>query len=263
MNRIKKIFLKNKEKGLGTFVGYITFGAPTSELTLKAIEVMLENGVDIIELGVPFSDMVADGNIIRKASLISLANNVTLENIFDLIGNIREKFPDNPLIIFSYYNVIFNYGLSKFFNKLEELNLDGVLPVDVPLEERDEILPFMNGKNLSYIPLIAPTTTDERIKKIISGMNDTFIYNININGTTGVRDELPDNLKDRLKLIKKISKDIPLVSGFGIQNFSQAKMISNFADGYVIGSKIMKILLEEDNPLKKLQNFVRQIKFGE
>ena len=179
------------------------------------------------------------------------------------IISLLEKFPQNPLVVFSYYNVIFSYGLEKFFKMLEKLDLDGALPVDLPLEERDEILSIMKGKSISYIPLIAPTTSEDRIKKIVSGVENTFIYNININGTTGVRDDLPLDLKDRLKLIKEIAGDIPVVSGFGIQKYSQAKTISNYADGYVIGSKIMKIILEEDEPLVKLKNFVRHIKFGE
>ena len=170
MNRIQKLFQKTRAEGRGAFVAYLTMGAPTLEASVAAGETLLANGADILELGVPFSDPMADGPVIRAAARTALANGVNLAQILEAVKRLRAKHPDAPLVVFSYYNIIYRYGLERFAADAAAAGADAVLAVDVPFEDRDELLSALRPHGLTLVPLIAPTTDIDRVKQIAAGM---------------------------------------------------------------------------------------------
>ena len=241
MNRIQKCFERTRAAGRPAFIAYLTMGYPTLAASEEAADTLLANGADILELGVPFSDPVADGAVIRTAAYAALAQGVTLADILALAGRLRAKHPDAPLVVFSYYNVIYRYGLEKFAAAAEAAGVDAVLSVDLPLEERDELLDVLRPHGLTLVPLIAPTTSVERAVESAKGVEDSFLYVITVKGTTGARAELPPELKDRLAAIRS-AVDVPIAAGFGISTKEQAATVGEVADGFVVGSALVKAL---------------------
>ena len=258
MNRIQKLFAKTRAEGRGAFVAYLTMGAPTLEASVAAGDTLLSNGADILELGVPFSDPMADGPVIRAAARMALENGVNLAQILKAVGQLRAKHPDAPLVVFSYYNIIYKYGLERFAADAATAGADAVLAVDVPLEDREEILDVLRPHGLTLVPLIAPTTGLDRIKEIAAGMEDSFLYVVTVKGTTGVRSELPPDLAARLSAIKA-AVDVPICAGFGVSTHAQAEMISKAADGYIIGSALMRVLTDSPHPTAALAAFAKEV----
>ena len=259
MNRIQKLFAKTRAEGRGAFVAYLTMGAPTLETSVVAGDTLLANGADILELGVPFSDPMADGPVIRAAARTALENGVNLPQILEAVRRLRAKHPDAPLVVFSYYNIIYKYGLERFAADASAAGADAVLAVDVPFEDRDELLDVLRPQGLTLVPLIAPTTSIARAKQIASGMEDSFLYVVTVKGTTGVRNELPPDLAARLAAIKA-EVDVPVCAGFGVSTHEQAEMISKAADGYIIGSALMRILTDCADPMSALADFARTVR---
>ena len=210
--RITDCFAKAKSEGRGAFVAYMTIGYPTLEKSEAAVETLISEGADIIELGVPFSDPFADGAVIRAAA---------------------------GLVLFSYYNLLFANGLEKFADEAADAGIDAVLAVDLPLEERDELLAVLKPRGMSYVPLIAPNTPIERVKASAEGLENTFLYVITVKGITGARKELPKELSTRLEAVRAAVK-LPIAAGFGISSKEQADEICRHADGYIIGSALVK-----------------------
>ena len=259
MNRIQKLFARTRAEGRGAFVAYLTMGAPTLEASVAAADVLLAEGADILELGVPFSDPMADGPVIRAAARTALDNGTDLSLILKAVGRLRAKHPDAPLVVFSYYNIIYKYGLEQFAADAADAGADAVLAVDVPYEDRDELLEALRPRGLTLVPLIAPTTGLDRVKQIAAGMEDSFLYVVTVKGTTGVRNELPPDLAARLSEIKA-AVDMPVCAGFGVSSHEQAEMISKAADGYIIGSAIMRVLNDSPTPAAALADFVHRIR---
>ena len=241
MNRIQKLFARKR----GVFVAYLTIGAPTLAGSVEAAKTLLANGADILELGVPFSDPMADGATIREAAAIALKQNVTLSDVLAAAREIRRDFPSAPLVAFSYYNVIFKYGLEKFAEDAAAAGIDALLAVDVPLEERDELLPVLRRKGLTLVPLAAPTTSLERCVRLAEGLDDSFLYAVTVCGVTGARAELPPELFKRLEEIKNVVS-LPVCAGFGVSSGGQVESICRVADGFVVGSALVKKSLQSD-----------------
>ncbi len=258
MNRIQKLFSKTRAEGRGAFVAYLTMGAPTLEASVAAGDVLLANGADMLELGVPFSDPMADGPVIRAAARKALENGVNLAQILEAVRQLRAGHPDAPLVVFSYYNIIYRYGLEKFAADAAAAGADAVLAVDVPFEDRDELLDVLRPHGLTLVPLIAPTTDIDRVRRIASGVEDSFLYVVTVKGTTGVRNELPADLAARLAEIKD-AVGMPVCAGFGVSTHEHAEMISRVADGYIIGSALMRILDENPEPSSALSDFARRV----
>lgn len=257
MNRIQKLFASKK----GVFTAFLEIGAPTLAGSVKAAETLLANGADVLELGVPFSDPMADGSVIREAAAKALAQGVNLANVLAAAKEIRAAFPDAPLVVFSYYNVIFKYGLERFAADAAAAGVDALLAVDVPLEERDEILAPLRANGLTLVPLVAPTTSIERAVEIARGLEDSFLYAITVNGVTGARGELPPELTERLAALKK-AVNMPVCAGFGVSGAAQARMISQVADGYVVGSALVRKTLEsgaEETGFASLADLARNL----
>ena len=239
--RIAESFARAKREKRGAFVAYLTMGYPTLEKSEAAADALIAGGADIIELGVPFSDPFADGGVIRSAAYEALKQGVTLDDVLALAKRLRAKHPDAGLVIFSYYNLIFSKGLEKFAAAAEDAGVDAVLSVDLPLEERDELLSVLKPHGISVVPLIAPNTPMDRVVKSAEGLENSFLYVITVKGITGARKELPPDLLARLDEIRaKVS--LPIAAGFGISTREQADAVSAHADGFIVGSALVKRL---------------------
>lgn len=240
-DRIKRCFARAKAEGRGAFVAYLTMGYPTLAQSEAAVDDLVAGGVDIVELGVPFSDPFADGAVIRSAAYEALKQGVTLDGVLAAAKRIRARHPETGLVVFTYYNLIFSKGLEAFAQAAADAGIDAVLSVDLPLEERDELLDVLRPHGLTVVPLIAPNTPLERVVASAAGLDDTFLYVITVKGTTGARTELPADLTARLDAIRAAVK-IPIVAGFGISTRAQAEVVSRHADGFVVGSALVKRL---------------------
>lgn len=240
-DRIKRCFARVKAEGRGAFVAYLTMGYPTLAQSEAAVDDLVAGGVDIVELGVPFSDPFADGAVIRSAAYEALKQGVTLDGVLAAAKRIRARHPETGLVVFTYYNLIFSKGLEAFAQAAADAGIDAVLSVDLPLEERDELLDVLRPHGLTVVPLIAPNTPLERVVASAAGLDDTFLYVITVKGTTGARTELPANLTARLDAIRAAVK-IPIAAGFGISTRAQAEVVSRHADGFVVGSALVKRL---------------------
>ena len=240
-DRITKCFAKAKAEGRGAFISYLTLGYPTLAKSEEAVDDAIAGGVDIVELGVPFSDPFADGAVIRSAAYEALKQNVTLDDVLAAAKRIRAKHPDTAIVLFTYYNLVFSKGLETFAKAAAETDIDAVLSVDLPLEERDELLDVLKPYGITYVPLIAPNTPIERVIASAEGLENSFLYIITVKGITGARAELPADLTARLDAIRDAVK-LPIAAGFGISTKAQAEVVSAHADGFVVGSALVKRL---------------------
>ena len=245
--RITNAFAKAKAEGRGAFVAYLTMGFPSIAASEQAVDDVIAAGADIIEFGVPFSDPFADGGVIRSAAYEALRQGVTLDDVIALAKRLRAKHPETGLVMFSYYNPIFSKGLENFADAVADAGVDAVLAVDLPLEERGELLGVLAPRGVSYVPLIAPNTPIERVKASEAGLENSFLYVITVKGTTGARTELPSDLTARLEAIREVSH-LPVAAGFGISTKAQAEEVSRHADGFIVGSALVKCLAEGKKP---------------
>ena len=240
--RIADAFRRAKAEGRGAYVAYLTMGAPTLDASIAAADTVIDEGVDILELGIPFSDPVADGSVIRRAAAMALANGVTLADVLARVPELRARHPDMPIVIFSYYNLIYAYGVERFAADAAKAGADAALVVDLPLEERDELVGPLKANGLAYVPLIAPTTGADRILASAEGMEDSFLYAVTVKGVTGERASLPPELASRLEEMKRLT-DVPVVAGFGIRTPEEGAQIARHCDGFVIGSALVSRFL--------------------
>ncbi len=249
-------YFKNKKN----FITYITACDPDCDTFIDIVKVLEQNGVDILEIGVPFTDPMADGPTIQRAFERVLKKKINLDMIFDTIKKIRE-FSNIPIVLFGYYNVFYNYNKEKLIKKFKELNIQGFLCVDLPPDEDEELIKDLKRIGVDIIYLITPTTTEERIKFIIDKASG-FIYYVSLTGTTGAREKLREDLENRVKLIKN-NTDLPVAVGFGISKKEHIEEISKFADGIIVGSAIIKIIEQNIDDKKKLlaelSKFIKQL----
>ena len=233
MDRIANIFAARKPLVIFTSVGY-----PTEEQSEQAVCAAIEKGADIIELGVPFSDPMADGPVISAASQVAIKEGMTLPKTIAFAARIRAKYPQTGLILFSYMNPLLHIGYDAVCQQLADAGVDGILPVDLPLEERGELLAPARAHGLHVIPLVSPLTPEDRVAKIVEGMTG-FVYYINVAGVTGARDTLPPEVAERIAMIKRHTP-LPVAAGFGIASAAAAKAAANAADGVISGSGFVK-----------------------
>ena len=233
MTKLSKAF-ENKK----AFIAFITAGDPDLETTEKLIYEMVENGVDLIEIGIPFSDPIAEGTVIQEADIRALANGTTTEKIFDLVEKIRPNVAI-PLVFMTYCNVVFGYGTEKFMQKCQQIGIDGLIIPDVPYEEKEELHPYPKKYGIELVSLVAPTSHD-RITSIAKDA-EGFLYIVSSLGVTGVRSEIKTDIGEIVSLAKSAS-DIPCAVGFGISTPEQAAAMSKTADGVIVGSAIVRII---------------------
>ncbi|MGQ9499762.1 MAG: tryptophan synthase subunit alpha [Dissulfurimicrobium sp.] len=241
-NRIDEAFSRLKKTNGAALIPFITAGDPDLTTTKALIFELVKNGADIIELGLPFSDPLADGPTIQAASQRALVNNVNAHDLFGIVRDVRRK-TDVPLVLMGYYNSILQYGLMEFAREAVSAGLDGVIVPDLPLEEAAVPMGWMDAaraNGLANIMLVAPTTPPARAKRI-AGATDGFLYYVSVTGITGARAELPSDLHDGLMTVKGLTKR-PVAVGFGISRPEQVAMLSKIADGIIVGSAIVKII---------------------
>jgi tryptophan synthase alpha chain len=249
--RIKKIF-ETKEKKLVTFT---TGGDPDLNTSLEILKTIINNGIDIIEIGMPFSDPMADGPTIQESSVRSLANGTKMNDIFELVINIRKFNNEIPIILMGYYNSIFNLGIDNFTAKCAETGVDGLIIVDLQPEEDSELFTKSKEKDIDLIRLITPTTDQKRLVTILNNASG-FLYYVTVTGITGQNSANIEELKKSINTIRSSTK-LPVVAGFGIKNRNDVEQISSFTDGVVVGSSIVNIIKDNLNDKNKMINEIK------
>lgn len=230
--------IANAFKDDTAFIAFLTAGDPTIDKTVEFILAMEEAGCDLVEIGIPFSDPMAEGVVIQDANVRALKHNTTTDDVFDIVRRVREK-SDIPLVFLTYINPVFFYGYEKFFKRCAELGVDGIITPDVPFEEKGEIRDIARENGVDVISLIAPTSK-QRIQLIANDATG-FIYVVSSLGVTGMRSEIKTDLNAILSDIREVT-DLPLAVGFGINTPEQASQIGKIADGVIVGSAIVKII---------------------
>ncbi|MGE5196969.1 MAG: tryptophan synthase subunit alpha, partial [Deltaproteobacteria bacterium] len=241
MNRIDRQFLHLRKNNKKAFIAFITCGYPNLKVTEMLVKELARNSVDIIELGVPFSDPMADGPLIQEASQSALKKNVNLPDILRMVKRLRKQV-DIPLCLMTYYNPIFCFGPEKFAKAASACGVDGVIVPDLTLEEAKPFIRAMSGFGLEVILFIAPTTALKRIR-VISRMAKGFIYYVSLTGVTGPRQNLPHDLAAKLRQIKKITRK-PVCVGFGVAGKEQVRQVYKISDGVIVGSAIIRKIKE-------------------
>jgi tryptophan synthase alpha chain len=260
MGRIGKKFESLGAKNEKALIVYLTAGDPSLDVTKNLILGLEAAGVDIIEIGVPFSDPTADGPVIQAASQRALKTGTTLQGVLDLVAEIR-RTSEIPILLFGYFNPIFSYGVERFAESAHKAGVDGVLVVDLPPEEAQELRIYTDVASLDFISLIAPTSGKDRLKTILKTATG-FLYYISITGVTGTVAPKIDDIAREIAKIRKLTK-MPIAVGFGISNAAQAKEIGALADGIVIGSAVIKLIdknRDNDNLVKIVSDYTREIK---
>ena len=254
MNKIKEAF-ENKK----AFIPFITGGDPSLKVTQKLLIAMQEAGADLIEIGIPFSDPIAEGPVIQEADERALAAGCTIDKLFDAVKEVRDQIKV-PLVFMTYINPIYTYGKEKFMKRCVECTMSGVIVPDMPFEERGELSGVCRKYGVELISLIAPTSHD-RIR-MIAEEAEGFLYCVSSLGVTGVRKEITTNIKDMIAEVREVT-DIPCAVGFGISTPKQAKEMAELADGAIVGSAIMKIVAEHgEDCVPFVAEYVRQMKEG-
>jgi len=254
MNRISNAF-KSK-----AFVGFLTAGDPTPDATAGFILDMIAGGADLIEIGIPFSDPVADGPAIERANLRALEKGVTVDDVFEIVRKVREKDSATPLTFLSYLNPVFFYGYEAFFAKCAEVGVDGIIVPDIPFEESSEVTDIADKHGVAFVTLVAPNSAG-RIGLICKNSKG-FVYLVSSLGVTGIREELELNVKPQIEAIRAVT-DTPVAIGFGISKAEQAGEVCKYADGVIVGSAIVELIEKHgENAGEHLQKYISDIKGG-
>ena len=254
MSKIARAFENGK-----AFIAFITCGDPDLETTAAAVRAAVENGADLIELGIPFSDPTAEGPVIQGANLRALSGGITTDKVFDFVREIRRDV-SVPMVFMTYANVVFSYGSERFISTCKEIDIDGLILPDIPFEEKDEFQPICKKYGVDLISLIAPTSQN-RIA-MIAKEAEGFLYIVSSLGVTGTRSEIETDLGEMVKLVRE-NANIPCAIGFGISTPEQAKQMADIADGAIVGSAIVKLLEKhgKDAP-RYIGEYVKSMKDG-
>ena len=249
MSRIKRAFSSLKEQGKQALIAYLVAGVPNVESTVSLMHLMADKGVDILELGVPFSDPMSEGPLIQKAHEKALTNNVTIKEVLYIVKKFRKRNNHTPVVLMGYTNPFEAMGVDNFCSRAAEVGIDGLLLVDMPFEESSEFYKAATSRKIDIIRLVAPTTNKSRVKEIC--LNATgYIYYISLKGITGAASFNPRDVKEKVKTLKK-STNLPIAIGFGIKNAATVRKIRNVADGVVVGSALVEIISGKKNRIKR------------
>ena len=244
MTRIGRRFEDLRKASRIGFVAYITAGDPDLNTTHQVVLELDRQGVDVLELGVPFSDPLADGPVIQEASQRALATGATLEGVLSMVADVRAE-TEIPIVLFTYYNPIHRYGVERFVKRAADVGVDGVLMLDLPPEEGGDYIAQMNEYGLDTIFLMTPTTRDDRMK-LIASHTKGFVYYVSRTGVTGERDSLADEIQSKVSAICQYT-DMPIAVGFGISTPEHVSEIAQYADAVVVGSAIVRRVGEYQN----------------
>ncbi len=250
MNRIDQKFQELRDRGTRAFMPYLCAGDPTPELTAKLLLTLEAAGADLIELGVPFSDPIADGPTVQRASERALTHSISLQQILEIVASLRPE-TDIPIALMSYYNPIFRMGENAFCKAAQEAGVDGLIVPDLPPEQAQRLLEVAPHYNLSTIFLVAPTSPPERMQ-LIASVSTGFIYCVSVTGVTGARAMLSDEIAPMITKLRKHTNK-PIGVGFGVSTPEQASQVVQIADGVIVGSAIVDVIEENmDNEVKLL-----------
>lgn len=262
MNKLERYFNELIGKGEKLFLPYVTLGDPDIPTCMRIIEKLREAGANGIEIGIPFSDPLADGPTIQKAVKRALDNGVSLKDGFRVVRELKKRDINIPILFMSYYNPILAFGLDKFLKEAHKFGLDGLIVPDLPPEEARPLIKATRDVGLALVFFISPTTPLQRIRRI-NRASTGFVYYVSLTGVTGARERLPSDLERNLKIVRR-EIDKPLLVGFGISKPSQVKSIIKYTDGIIIGSAIVEIiernLKNEGKLLKQVYKFAKAIK---
>ena len=260
VNRITQAFSRARVDGRAAFIAYITCGDPTLERTKQLVLRFADAGVDIVEFGVPFSDPMADGVANQEAANRALKNNVSMGDVLRTAGELRASGSELPIILFTYYNPVFAYGLERFAKDAARNGVDGVLLVDVPPEEASECTHLLADAGLATIFLVAPTTDEERLAEILASTTG-FVYYVSRAGVTGERTDLASDVRDHVAKIRT-QTDLPVAVGFGISTPDHVRRVAEVADGVIVGSAIVGRIGaggDTDGMVDDVTSFVREL----
>jgi len=260
MSNISRAFRNGK-----AFIGFVTGGDPSIERTREFVLEMVRAGADIVEIGIPFSDPIAEGPVIQEANIRALSAGATVEKLFSLVADLRKE-TDIPLVLLTYLNPVFRYGYGAFFRRAADVGLDGIIIPDLPFEEQAPVREAASHHGVDLISLVAPTTkgnsaegSDARIRKIVQNASG-FIYIVSSMGVTGVRGEITTDLGTIVSALRSATK-VPLAVGFGIHTPAQAAKVAETADGVIVGSAIVRIIAEHgESAGPEIYRYVREMK---
>jgi len=253
LSRIASVF---SQPGHIALIPYITVGYPTVEATLKVVPLLASSGCDIVELGIPFSDPLADGATIQKASFCALENGVTPQRCLEVAKQLSQLV-EIPIVFMTYFNPVFSYGLEEFCSASAGSGVSGLIIPDLPPEEGSELEAITQRRGLDLIYLLTPTSTEERIR-LVAERSQGFIYLVSVTGVTGVRERLPANLNAFVARVRQVATQ-PLCVGFGISTPEQAGRVAQTADGVIVGSRIIQLMEVKDNFIS-VGNFIKELR---
>lgn len=259
MTRIESAFASLKADGRKAFVAYVMAGDPDYETSLAIVKGLPEAGVDVIELGMPFTDPMADGPTIQLAGQRALEAGQTLQKTLDMAAEFRKTDDTTPIVMMGYFNPIFSRGVDRFLADAKAAGVDGLIVVDLPPEEDEELCIPARDAGLNFIRLATPTTDDRRLPKVLQNTSG-FVYYVSITGITGAAAAQAADVAPEVARIKR-QTDLPLIVGFGIRSPETAEAIASVADGAVVGTAIVK-LIEERRPVPEILDFVRSLAEG-
>ncbi|MDB6093212.1 MAG: tryptophan synthase subunit alpha [Verrucomicrobia bacterium] len=240
MSRLAETFARTRAQNRAAFIGYVCAGDPDFETSVSICRTLLKSGVDILELGVPFSDPLADGPTNQLAAQRALESGMTAAKVLELVRRLRAEFPAAPLVFYTYYNLVFANGVDAYIRAAKEAGLDGLLTLDLPPEEASEVTTACRRHGLDTVFIVAPTTPDDRIPKI-TAVTTGFIYYVSREGVTGVRTDAALNIPEAVARIRVHTK-LPVAVGFGISTRAQVREVATHADGVVVGSALVNCI---------------------
>lgn len=254
-NRIVRKVRDARRKGEKLFCGYITLGYPSVRFTKKIIPAMEKAGVDLVELGIPFSDPQADGRVIQHASEIALRRGVKPSDAFRLLRQLRSGGLKVPVIFFSYYNPIVRFGTGRFVKEMKRSGFDGLIVPDLPPDEDAGFAKILRSQGIAVIYLAAPTTKKERLS-LIAKASSGFVYYVSLKGVTGIRREVACDLQAQIRRVRNVTTKCVMV-GFGVSNPSQAHETARVSDGVIVGSAIIEVIRKSRGDSEKVMRFIR------
>ena len=255
--RLAASFAKAKQENRGILGIFVSAGDPDTNTSIKILDGLVESGVDMIELGMPFSDPMADGPAIQAASLRAIKSGMTLRGSLEIASQFRKKHGDTPLILMGYYNPIYRYGVELFLKDAQAAGADGLIIVDLPPEEDVELCNPSQNSELDFIRLITPTTLGDRLPHVLEKASG-FIYYVSIAGITGTKSAQMESISSAVNRIKQVS-DLPVVTGFGIRTAEQAAHIASLGDGAIVGSAVAEIIAESGTQNLSAEDTARKV----
>ena len=255
---IAEAFARATAEGQAALMPYLTLGYPTPHLSLELVEAAVAGGADLVELGIPFSDPLADGPTIQQATHLALQQGMTVARCLEMAAELRARGVQVPLLFMGYLNPILAYGVEAFVRASAQVGVDGLIVPNLPPEEADEVEEACRNSGLALVYLLAPTSAEERVA-LVAERSQGFVYLVSLVGVTGARDSLPPGLVEFVGRVRKAT-EMPLAVGFGISTPVQARRVGELADGVVVGSAILRLV--EDEPARRVEDFVRSLRRG-